>query len=137
MIQKLKMLILSLSLVFTCALLSGAAFATTASTNCPTTQPTSGISQDQINCQLACGSNGQVNSPGTQASKDCSTTNTEDFNSVLTTIINVLSVIVGSISVIMIIYGGFRYVTSAGNDTQTASARKTIIYALVGLIIVA
>ncbi|HVO86164.1 MAG TPA: pilin [Candidatus Binatia bacterium] len=52
-------------------------------------------------------------------------------------IINVLSVAVGAAAVIMIIYGGFRYVSSAGNDTATASARKTIIYAIVGLVIVA
>jgi hypothetical protein len=37
----------------------------------------------------------------------------------------------------MLIYGGFRYVTSAGNDTAVATAKKTITYALIGLIIVA
>jgi hypothetical protein len=37
----------------------------------------------------------------------------------------------------MIIYGGFRYVTSGGNDASVSGAKNTIIYALIGLVIVA
>jgi Type IV secretion system pilin len=52
-------------------------------------------------------------------------------------IINVLSVIVGVIAVIMIIIGGLRYITSGGDSGNVSSAKNTIIYAIVGLIIVA
>lgn len=52
-------------------------------------------------------------------------------------IIDLLSVIVGIICVIVIIIGGFRYVTAAGDSNNLTSARNTIIYALVGLVIVA
>ncbi len=52
-------------------------------------------------------------------------------------IINTLSVIVGAICVIMIIIGGFRYVTSAGESNSVSGAKNTILYAIVGLIIVA
>ena len=52
-------------------------------------------------------------------------------------IINILSIIVGVISVIMIIIGGLRYVTSGGDSNNVSSAKNTIIYALVGLVIVA
>jgi cytochrome bd-type quinol oxidase subunit 2 len=70
--------------------------------------------------------------------KQCATnSNGTDVNSLLKTIINILSLLVGAIAVIMIIIGGFRYVTSAGNDSNTAAARKTIMYALIGLVIVA
>lgn len=52
-------------------------------------------------------------------------------------IVNILSVLIGAIAVIMLIFGGFRYVTSAGNDAGVQAARNTIIYAIIGLIVVA
>ncbi len=58
-------------------------------------------------------------------------------NSLIKTVINLLSVAVGIVAVIMIIVGGFRYVTSAGDSTKVGSAKNTILYALIGLIIVA
>lgn len=53
----------------------------------------------------------------------------------LKSIINLLLMVIGIISVIMIIIGGFRYTTSGGDAGQTKSARDTIIYAVVGLVI--
>ena len=52
-------------------------------------------------------------------------------------IINILSVIVGIVAVVMIIVGGFKYITSAGDSNKVGSAKSTIIYAIVGLIIAA
>jgi len=46
-------------------------------------------------------------------------------------------VIVGIAAVIMIIVGGFRYITSGGNDASVTSAKNTILYAVIGLIVVA
>ena len=37
----------------------------------------------------------------------------------------------------MIVIGGFRYVISSGNDQAVSGAKNTIIFALVGLVIVA
>jgi uncharacterized membrane protein len=51
-------------------------------------------------------------------------------------IINILSVIVGAVSVIMIIIGGFRYVLSNGDSNGVSGAKNTILYAVVGLVIV-
>lgn len=51
--------------------------------------------------------------------------------------INILSVIVGFAAVIMIIIGGFKFITAGGDSGAVASARSTIIYALIGLVIVA
>ncbi len=50
--------------------------------------------------------------------------------------IDLFSLIVGAASVIMIIYGGFKFITSGGSEESTKSAKNTILYALVGLIIV-
>ncbi len=49
---------------------------------------------------------------------------------------NLLSLVVGGASVIMIILGGFKFITSGGNADKTKAATKTITYALVGLAVV-
>jgi Type IV secretion system pilin len=64
-------------------------------------------------------------------------TNSTKIENVIKTIINILSAIVGAVSIIMIIIGGFKYITSSGDSNNVSSAKNTIIYALVGLIIVA
>ena len=52
-------------------------------------------------------------------------------------VVTLFSYIVGIISVIFIIYGGFRYITSGGDSNNVSSAKNTLIYALIGLVIVA
>lgn len=52
-------------------------------------------------------------------------------------VINIFSWVVGIVSVIMIIYGGFRYITSGGDSAGVTSAKNTILFAIVGLVIVA
>jgi len=54
----------------------------------------------------------------------------------VSTITNLLSLVVGGASVIMIIFGGFKFITSGGNADKTKAATKTITYALVGLAVV-
>lgn len=61
----------------------------------------------------------------------------QGIGSIAKTVVNIFSIVVGVISVIMIIYAGFRYVTSGGDSNSVTSARNTLIYAVVGLIIVA
>lgn len=82
--------------------------------------------------QIQCGANAA-------AGQDCNTPSATpaDANSLISKIINILSGFVGAVAVIMIMVGGFRYVTSAGSETGVAGAKKTITYALVGLVIVA
>lgn len=63
--------------------------------------------------------------------------NGQGLTKVISTVISILSVIVGLAAVIMIIVGGLKYVTSGGDSSSIASAKSTIIYALVGLIIAA
>lgn len=57
--------------------------------------------------------------------------------STVATVINVFSFIVGVISVIMIIIGGLKYITSTGDSNKTESAKNTILYAVIGLAVVA
>ena len=54
---------------------------------------------------------------------------------VIQSIVNLLLYITGAVAVIMIVIGGIKYVTSGGDSSQTKSAKDTILYAVVGLII--
>ena len=54
---------------------------------------------------------------------------------VLTRVIQVLVIIAGASSVIMIIIGGIKYAISSGDANNTKSAKDTILYALIGLVI--
>jgi hypothetical protein len=91
--------------------------------------------QQQINNGLCAGSNLQfTDNPNASCSSSDATTN---INNIVHTIVNLLSAIVGIVAVIMIIVGGLRYITSGGNDTSVTSAKNTILYAIVGLIVVA
>ena len=69
----------------------------------------------------------------------CPTSDTTDttLNNVIKTVINLFSLLVGFISVVMIIFGGFKYITSGGDGGKITSAKNTILYALIGLVIVA
>jgi len=58
-------------------------------------------------------------------------------SSTIKSIVNLLSVIVGIVAVIMIVVAGFKYITSGGDSGSIASAKNTLIYAVVGLVIVA
>ena len=50
-------------------------------------------------------------------------------------LINFLLWTVGILSVVMIIFSGFRYITSAGDASKTKSAQSTLTYSVVGLIV--
>ena len=50
-------------------------------------------------------------------------------------ITNVLLFIIGAVSVIMLIIGGIRYVVSGGDSAAVTSAKNTILYAVVGIIV--
>lgn len=54
---------------------------------------------------------------------------------VFTTISNLMLFGIGAVSVIMVIVGGLRYVISGGNSATITTAKNTILYAIVGLVI--
>jgi len=61
----------------------------------------------------------------------------QKINDILHTIINIFSLVVGVVSVIMIIFGGLKYITSGGDSGNVSGAKNTIIYAIIGIIVVA
>ena len=54
---------------------------------------------------------------------------------VFTKVSNTLLLVIGLISVVMLIYGGFRYIISGGDNKKVTDAKNTILYAIIGLII--
>lgn len=74
-----------------------------------------------------------TDSSGATSSVDAETKVTELAQDV----INIFSWVVGIISVIMVIVGGFQYITSGGDSGKVTTAKNTIMYALIGIVIVA
>lgn len=59
----------------------------------------------------------------------------QNLPDIITTIINVMLFIAAALAVIMIIYGGIRYITAHGDEKQVKVAKDTIVYSVTGLII--
>ncbi len=56
-------------------------------------------------------------------------------NGVLTKVINLLSLVTGIIAVFVIVIGGIKFITSSGDPAGVTSARNTILYAIIALVI--
>ena len=54
---------------------------------------------------------------------------------IFTQITNTMLYIVGVVSVVMLIWGGLRYVISGGDSKKVTDAKNTILYAIIGLIV--
>ena len=63
-------------------------------------------------------------------------TNFWTLDSIITLIFNTIITISGVIFLIMLLIGGIQYLTGAGNEETTGKAKKMMIDAIVGLIIV-
>ena len=61
---------------------------------------------------------------------------TGDVRNVVVSLINVLLGILGVVALVIILIGGFRWMTSGGNEESVASARQTIAAGIIGLIII-
>jgi len=58
-------------------------------------------------------------------------------NNAVSVVINLLSAIIGLVAVVMVIIAGVRFVTSGGDPSKVAGAKSALIYAIIGLVIVA
>lgn len=78
-----------------------------------------------------------IQSTGTNTSGCGGSSADTGISSIARKVIDLFSLIVGIVSVIMIVYAGFRYITSGGDSGNTTGARNTLLFAILGLIIVA
>lgn len=59
-----------------------------------------------------------------------------DLASVILQIINYVLAIVGVVALAYLIYGGFRYITSGGNEDTIEEAKKIIVNAVIGIVVI-
>lgn len=59
-----------------------------------------------------------------------------DLISGVTNIINFLLILAGLVAAIYIIYGGVRYIISRGDENEAEAAKNTILFAVIGLIVI-
>ena len=78
----------------------------------------------------------QLTTTGTGVACNDASTNTT-LQEVIDLVVNLLSLVVGLLSVVFLIFGAFKYITSGGDSGKVTSAKNTILYALIGLVIVA
>ena len=59
----------------------------------------------------------------------------DSLGTMIHTVINILLYILGAVAVVMIVIGGIRYTTSNGDSGAIKSAKDTILYAFIGLVV--
>ena len=97
------------------------------------------IAHADIESGLNCGAN--FNASGINDAASACPVDTgeagQTVDGIIKLVINVFSLIVGVVSVIMIIIGGLKYITSGGDSSNITGAKNTILYAIIGLVVVA
>jgi cytochrome bd-type quinol oxidase subunit 2 len=105
----------------------------------PVALPVAVSAADDIDIRknLACGTNFDTGQGDAACSKTDTSNGSTQVNNIIKAVVNIFSALVGIVSVIMIIVGGFKYITSGGDSSNVQSAKNTIIYAVIGLVVVA
>ena len=61
---------------------------------------------------------------------------TTDFNELVDNVLDWVLGIAASVALLMLIAGGIMYTTAAGSEEKLKSAKKTILYAILGVVVV-
>ena len=85
------------------------------------------------NCDITSG--GSIQNGINCAGADQTMTKDVSIDNVFKLVVNILLFVIGALCVIMLIFGGIRYTTSAGNSSSVTAAKNTIMYALIGLVV--
>lgn len=81
-----------------------------------------------------------ISNPSVLSGADCAQGNGQPSQlvgdgGVFNRITSILLFIVGAVAVIMLIFGGIRYIVSGGDQANVTAAKNTILYAIIGIII--
>ena len=63
------------------------------------------------------------------------TTSNNNLGPLIKNIVNILLYALGAVAVVMIVIGGIKYTTSNGDSSAISSAKNTILYAVIGLVV--
>jgi hypothetical protein len=96
------------------------------------------VGAQEIQDSLKCGAEFDVDAV-TAGDPNCQLQDSggQKLNDIVKLVINIFSVIVAVVAVIMIIIGGLKYIMSGGDSGNITGAKNTILYAIIGLVIVA
>ncbi len=61
---------------------------------------------------------------------------TAEFVPMIGGIVNVIMGLLGVVAVLIILYGGFMWMTAAGNEEKVTKAKKLIIAGIIGLVVI-
>jgi len=61
--------------------------------------------------------------------------NGDKLPDIIKKIVNLLLYVIGAVAVIMIVVGGIKYVVSNGDSSAVTSAKNTIFYAVIGIVV--
>ncbi len=64
-------------------------------------------------------------------------TSTGTLIQAITNIVNALLTLAAVIAAIFVIIGGVRYITAQGDEDAVAAAKNTVIYAVIGIVVIA
>jgi len=78
-----------------------------------------------------------LNSLNGSSSTTCDKSSQSSLQGIIRFVVQTLSWILGIAAVIMVILSGFKYITAAGDSGKITSAKNTLIYALIGLVVAA
>ena len=59
-----------------------------------------------------------------------------DLVGMIATIIKTGLTLVGAVALAMVVYGGFLYISAAGDESQIKKAKTVLIYAIIGIIVI-
>lgn len=83
-----------------------------------------------------------VNLPDACGGKACPITGSTEIDAsqagiagIILSVASFVTYVVGAISVLFLVYGGFLYVTDTGDDKNSGKAKKILVNAVIGLII--
>ncbi len=85
--------------------------------------------------KINCGASGCANTGAGKSKGNGQSGNLAGNNGIFETVTNILLFLAGTISVIMIVVGGIKYVISNGDSNAVTGAKNTIMYAVVGLVV--
>lgn len=67
----------------------------------------------------------------------CSLPHSTANQGTITTVLNIIFVVVGALAFLMIVIAGLRYILSGGEPTKVAESKRMIVYAAIGILVVA
>lgn len=81
-----------------------------------------------------------MSNPSVSSGADCARGNGQPSQlvgdgGVFNRITSILLFVVGAVAVVMLIFGGIRYIVSGGDQANVTAAKNTILYAIIGIII--